>query len=110
MVRRHVSPRWRLPTLATLNAPLQETDPVGRIRSVERYPPTLRHDGSLAEPLRASLSASPPLLRGRIHRIERWDYFSALQRQTDYSSEPPSSTDKRISPHPALPAKRKAEG
>lgn len=60
----------------------------------------------------SSLSASPRLqIAGRHYRIESLDYSappaSVLYKGTtyhlqDYSAKPPSSTDKRLSSHPAL--------
>ena len=76
------------------------------------FAPTLRHDG-LGQKRGPSCSASPCLPKSElldVYRIERQDYVAPVQGERDYSDEPPSSTDKPLARHPALPAKHVADG
>lgn len=92
-----------------------------RVAYGDRYAPTLQHDG-LDENTRPSLSASPSLrepdgtsldrTRGLLCSMKRRLRYkgSRSTAKKDYSREPPSSTDKPVSRHPALPAQRTTGG
>ena len=86
----------------------RETNPVDRISGLTASHRLCSRTAHFQEKM--SLSASPPFCTGCVYRIEREDYSATIQRQLDYSREPPSSTDKPVSRHPALPAKRLTDG
>jgi hypothetical protein len=64
--------------------------------------------------LRRPRSASPATLRFRSRRAAHWIEVGGLDRapmaRGDYSPKPPSSTDKHLSAHPALPVRSMTAG
>ena len=69
--------------------------------------PTLQHDGLTAFATRSVRIAPIPGAKPSDRTLR---LVSGRQNQRVYFSEPPSSTDKRLSPHPALPAQHMMAG
>ena len=85
------------------------------LKQLRCFSPTSNYDDPVALKIlsatgRVYIAHIPDSKNVKNHWIERSDYFPAIQKQKDYLIEPPSSTDKPVSRHPALPAEHAKGG